>query len=67
MKRISLVISDVDGTLVTPDKRLTDATVRAARLLQESGIQFTVNSSRPPMGVRMLMMFRDVEPNAYPH
>ena len=55
MKRISLVISDVDGTLVTPDKRLTDATVRAVRLLQESGIQFTVNSSRPPMGVRMLI------------
>jgi hydroxymethylpyrimidine pyrophosphatase-like HAD family hydrolase len=31
-KRISLVISDVDGTLVTPDKRLTDASVRAVRL-----------------------------------
>jgi hydroxymethylpyrimidine pyrophosphatase-like HAD family hydrolase len=35
---ISLVISDVDGTLVTPDKQLTDATVRAVRLLREKKI-----------------------------
>ena len=55
MNRISLFISDVDGTLVTPDKRLTEASVRAVRLLHERGIDFTVNSSRPPMGVRMLV------------
>jgi len=51
----SLVISDVDGTLVTPDKRLTDASVRAARSLRERGIAFTIVSSRPPMGLRMLV------------
>ena len=55
MSDISLVISDVDGTLVTPDKRLTDATVNAVRLLRERGIDFTLNSSRPPMGIRMLI------------
>jgi Cof subfamily protein (haloacid dehalogenase superfamily) len=55
MNEISLVVSDVDGTLVTPDKRLTDASVRAVRLLRERGIAFTVNSSRPPLGVRMLV------------
>ncbi len=55
MTAISLVISDIDGTLVTPDKQLTDASVRAVRLLRERGIGFTVNSSRPPMGVRMLI------------
>ena len=55
MNDISLVISDVDGTLVTPDKRLTDASVRAVHLLRERGIDFTVNSSRPPMGIRMLI------------
>lgn len=55
MNQISLVISDVDGTLVTPDKRLTDANVRAVRLLHDRGIGFTVNSSRPPMGVRALI------------
>jgi Cof subfamily protein (haloacid dehalogenase superfamily) len=52
---ISLVISDVDGTLVTPDKRLTDANIRAVKLLHERDIGFTVNSSRPPIGVRNLV------------
>jgi hypothetical protein len=52
---ISLVISDVDGTLVTPDKQLTRASVRAVRLLRENAIDFTVNSSRPPVGLRMLI------------
>jgi Cof subfamily protein (haloacid dehalogenase superfamily) len=55
VNKISLVISDVDGTLVTPDKRLTDASVRAVRLLRERGIGFTLNSSRPPMGVRVFV------------
>jgi Cof subfamily protein (haloacid dehalogenase superfamily) len=52
---ISLVISDVDGTLVTPDKKITKASARAARLLYEKGIGLTVVSSRPPMGLRMLV------------
>jgi Cof subfamily protein (haloacid dehalogenase superfamily) len=52
---ISLVISDVDGTLVTPDKRVTPASVRAAQRLADSGIGFTVVSSRPPVGLRMLV------------
>jgi Cof subfamily protein (haloacid dehalogenase superfamily) len=53
--RISLVVSDVDGTLVTPDKKLTDASVRAVATLAERGIKFTVTSSRPPFGLRMLL------------
>lgn len=52
---ISLVISDVDGTLVDPDKRLTDASKRAVCRLQENGIGFTIVSSRPPFGLRMLV------------
>jgi Cof subfamily protein (haloacid dehalogenase superfamily) len=52
---ISLVITDVDGTLVTPDKQLTNAAVRAARSLRQKGISFTINSSRPPIGLRMLV------------
>ena len=55
MTGISLVISDVDGTLVTPDKQLTDAAVRAVRLLREKEIDFTISSSRPPVGLRMLI------------
>ena len=52
---IALVISDVDGTLVTDDKRLTEASVRAVQALHARGIHFTVISSRPPFGLRMLV------------
>jgi Cof subfamily protein (haloacid dehalogenase superfamily) len=52
---ILLVISDVDGTLVTPDKQLTPASVRAAQRLKEKGIGFTVVTARPPAGLRMLV------------
>ena len=55
MAKISLVVSDVDGTLVTPDKELTEASERAIRGLNERGIGFTVVSSRPPNGLRMLI------------
>ena len=55
MSSISLVISDVDGTLVTPDKQITAASARAAHLLYENGIGLTVVSSRPPTGLRMLV------------
>jgi Cof subfamily protein (haloacid dehalogenase superfamily) len=55
MRRISLVLSDVDGTLVTPDKQLTPATIEAVGRLAENGIGFTVASSRPGFGLRMLV------------
>jgi Cof subfamily protein (haloacid dehalogenase superfamily) len=52
---ISLVVSDVDGTLVTPDKQLTAASIDAVRRLHTRGIRFTICSSRPLAGVRMLV------------
>lgn len=52
--RISLLVSDVDGTLVTPDKTLTAAAAAAARRLRDAGIAFTIVSSRPPRGMAML-------------
>jgi Cof subfamily protein (haloacid dehalogenase superfamily) len=55
LNRVSLVLSDVDGTLVTTDKQLTDATALAVRRLVEHGVRFTVTSSRPPFGLRMLI------------
>ena len=36
MTRIALVVSDVDGTLVTKDKILTDGAERAVRRLEDS-------------------------------
>jgi len=55
MTRIALVVSDVDGTLVTKDKTLTDRAVAAVQKLKEAGIGFTVTSSRPALGMRFLI------------
>lgn len=57
---IALVVSDVDGTLVTTDKRLTPATLAAVRRLGAAGIGFTVASSRPPVGLRSLVAALDL-------
>jgi Cof subfamily protein (haloacid dehalogenase superfamily) len=55
MTRIALVVSDVDGTLVTKDKVLTDAAKGAVRRLRDAGIGFTIVSSRPTVGMRFLI------------
>jgi Cof subfamily protein (haloacid dehalogenase superfamily) len=52
---IELVLADVDGTLVTDDKQLTDRSVAAVRSLKEAGIKFAVTSGRPPRGMEMLV------------
>jgi hypothetical protein len=52
---IRLVVSDVDGTLVTPDKTLTDAAVAAVARLHDASIHFAVTSGRPPRGMAMLV------------
>ena len=55
MSRIALVVSDVDGTLVTKDKILTDDAKSAVRALREAGIGFTIVSSRPTVGMGFLI------------
>jgi len=55
MTRIALVVSDVDGTLLTKDKTLTDGARRAVQKLHEAGIGFTITSSRPTIGMRFLI------------
>ena len=50
---IRLLVSDIDGTLITPDKTLTDRTVDAVQRLHAAGIQFAMTSSRPPPGLAM--------------
>jgi Cof subfamily protein (haloacid dehalogenase superfamily) len=52
---IRLVIADVDGTLVTQEKRLTEEAVAAARELNAAGITLAITSGRPPRGMRMLV------------
>ena len=53
--KISLLLADVDGTLVTHEKVLTDRTRAAVAALREAGIRFAITSGRPPKGMAMLI------------
>ncbi len=48
---IRLLVSDIDGTLVTKDKELTPQVRAAADMLVQHGIALVLVSSRPPHGV----------------
>lgn len=52
---IRLLLADVDGTLVTQDKVLTQAAQAAARDLRRAGIALAITSGRPPRGMSMLI------------
>ena len=52
---IRLLLADVDGTLVTQDKVLTDQAVAAVDRLRDAGVLFAVTSGRPPRGMEMLV------------
>jgi Cof subfamily protein (haloacid dehalogenase superfamily) len=52
--KISLVVSDVDGTLVTEDKVLTERAQAAVHGLRDAGVRFAITSGRPPRGMAML-------------
>ena len=54
-KPIRLVIADVDGTLVTQEKMLTQRAIQAVMALRAAGIKFAVTSGRPPRGMAMLI------------
>ena len=53
--KISLLLADVDGTVVTKDKVLTDRAIKAVAALEKAGIKFAVTSGRPPRGMAMLI------------
>ena len=52
---LRLVVSDVDGTLVQPDKSLSPGTVAAVGRLQAAGVPVAVVSARPPRGLRWII------------
>jgi NADH:ubiquinone reductase (H+-translocating) len=55
MKGIRLMVIDVDGTLLTPDKVLTERAARAVRELRQEHVEVALTSGRPPRGLRMLI------------
>lgn len=52
---VRLVVADVDGTLVTPDKILTPRARDVVRTIVEAGIAFTITCGRPPLGMKTLI------------
>jgi Cof subfamily protein (haloacid dehalogenase superfamily) len=52
---IKLVLSDVDGTLVTHEKVLTQGAITAVQQLRDANILFALTSARPPQGLAMFI------------
>jgi len=52
---IRLLLADVDGTLVTRDKVLTERARVAVDRMRAAGIEFAITSGRPPRGMQMLI------------
>jgi Cof subfamily protein (haloacid dehalogenase superfamily) len=53
--KISLLLADVDGTLVTHEKILTGRARHAVHRLRDVGVRFAITSGRPPKGMAMLI------------
>jgi Cof subfamily protein (haloacid dehalogenase superfamily) len=53
--KIRLMLADVDGTLVTNDKILTERAIAAVKELKTAGVLFAITSGRPPRGMSMLI------------
>ncbi len=54
-RQIKLLLADVDGTLVTQDKVLTEQAIASAQELHEAGVTLALTSGRPPRGMSMLI------------
>jgi hypothetical protein len=54
-KKISILLTDVDGTLVDSQKRITPPAKAAIQKLKQAGIKFAVTSGRPPRGIKMIV------------
>ena len=52
---VRLLLADVDGTLITKDKVLTDRAVAAVAKLNKAGVLFALTSGRPPRGMAMFV------------
>ena len=52
---IRLLLADVDGTLVTREKVLTERACAAVDRMRTAGIEFAITSGRPPRGMQMLI------------
>src|SRR5438552_18006948 len=55
LKAVRLLLADVDGTLVTREKILTERAKDAVHKMRAAGVEFAITSGRPPRGMQMLI------------
>ena len=53
-KTCKIVFSDIDGTLLTSDGRITEGTKEMILNLERKGVLFILTSARSPEGVRVI-------------
>ena len=58
---VKLLLADVDGTLVTQDKVLTDKAIESVHRLHDADVLFAITSGRPPRGMAMLIEPLDIQ------
>ena len=54
LKKICLLLADVNGTLVDSKKQITARAKAAIEKMHEAGVKFAVTSGRPPRGMKMI-------------
>ena len=57
---IKLLVADVDGTLLDPQKQLTEAVRHSVQRVKQEGVLFTIISARPPRAVQFLIEALDI-------
>ena len=58
---MTLVVCDVDGTLVDKEKRLTEPVIAAVGRLRDAGVGFTIISARPTSGMMPIAEALDLD------
>ena len=48
---VKIILSDIDGTFLTDDKRVTELTARAAKNILDKGLKFVLVSARMPEAI----------------
>jgi Cof subfamily protein (haloacid dehalogenase superfamily) len=52
---VKLLVADIDGTLLDPQKQLTEEVRQSVLRVKEAGVLFSLISARPPKGVKFLI------------
>jgi Cof subfamily protein (haloacid dehalogenase superfamily) len=52
---VKLLVADVDGTLLDPQKQLTERVRQSVLRVKEAGVLFSIISARPPRAVKFLI------------